>query len=355
VVWIGDNGIGGVRHNADMVASVRIGLAVLISLSVTATAFADTVRVTVDRALVWNRPSGVAVAITQLTRDTIVEVVRKIGDWYEVVLPRGAAGTETTIGYIRASQVVIETVGPPSPAAARIRTPIPPSRRPRKGLSILNIDAVYRDGRDDLTRSAAAFAGGYAEAGSITANYGNSTGVAFDLMYGQPVWGTIGLGVGAAYHLRSQSAAVDARIPHPFYFNQLRAATFGTPALKGHEAALHVPVLWMPPAFGSIKVLVYGGPSIFSVSQTVVHDLTLREAYPYDTVAIAGAITEDRTGTVFGFHAGADVSYFFHRSIGVGGGARYSRATITFSNDAGSTTDGVAGGIEAVGGLRFRF
>ena len=81
----------------------------------------------------------------------------------------------------------------------------------------------------------------------------------------------------------------------------------------------------------------------------------MHSEYPYDSVAIAGVITAERTGTVFGYHAGADVSYFFNQSVGVGGGARYSRATIKFSEDAGATTDGVAGGIEAAAGLRFRF
>jgi hypothetical protein len=337
-----------------VVASVRIWLAVLAFLCVTATAFADTVRITSDHALVWNRPSGVAVVITQLTKGTIVEVVRKTDDWYEILL-RGGAGAGTPTGYIRASQVVIESVGPPSAQAARARRASAPPRRVRTGPSILNVNAVYRVGQDDLIRTVTAFADEFAEAGSITSNHGTFTGVAFDLIYGQPMWGTVGLGVGAEYSLRKQSASVDARIPHPFYFNQLRAATFETPPLKGHEAALHIPVIWIPPAFGPIKVLVFGGPSIFRLSQTVVTDLTLNDVYPYDTVTIAGLITEVWTSTVFGYHAGADVSYFFNRSVGIGGGARYSHGIRGLANDPGDATDGAAGAIEADAGLRFRF
>ena len=56
-----------------------------------------------------------------------------------------------------------------------------------------------------------------------------------------------------------------------------------------------------------------------------------------------------------GYHVGGDVSYFFNPSIGVGGGVRYSHAEITFDQDDNVTTEGVAGGLSVVAGLRFLF
>jgi opacity protein-like surface antigen len=65
--------------------------------------------------------------------------------------------------------------------------------------------------------------------------------------------------------------------------------------------------------------------------------------------------TQEQKGTFWGYHAGADVSVFFTRSVGVGGGLRYSHANITgFEKDA-ATTSGVAGGVSVVAGVRFRF
>jgi hypothetical protein len=336
-------------------ASVRVSLSLLFALGFAATVFADTVRVTVDRALVWSRPSGISVIVTQLTKDTTVEVVRRVDDWYEIVLPRGAADPQIRTGYILASQVVVASVGPRSPQANRATPASVPPRLPKKYPAIFTIDAVYRIGRDDLTRSFTAFTDVFAEAGSIATNYGRSTGLALDLMFGQPIWGPLGVGVGADYYPRKQKATVEARIPHPFFFSHLRPATFDTPSLKGHEAAVHIPVMWMPPSFGPVKVLVFGGPSVFRVSQTVVTDLDLDEQYPYDTVTIAGVVTEERKGLLVGYHAGADVGYFFNRSIGIGGSALYSRATMTFDKDAEATTTGFAGAVQAVAGLRFRF
>ena len=144
---------------------------------------------------------------------------------------------------------MIETVGPPSAQAARVTAASVP-RPPRRHATIVNIDGVYRQGRDDLTRSLTAFKDVFAEEGTIDTNFGDNSGWALNLMIGQAVWGPIGVGVGAGYYLRDRSAAIDARIPHPFFFNQLRSATFDTPSLRGHEAAIHIPLIWMPPAFG---------------------------------------------------------------------------------------------------------
>jgi len=336
---------------------VRIILSWVFVISIATAAAADTVRVVVDRALVWTSPSGISVVITQLRKDQTVEVVRRVGDWYEIVLPRGLASVEGSTGFIRASQVVLQTVGPRT-------APTPPGRgttaaRPRGAAArhpgIFNIDATYRVGRKDLTRSIPAFADVFAEEGTIATNYGNRSGFAVSVLFGQRIRGQIGLGVGGDYYFRKRSAALEAHVPHPFFFNQLRTATFETGTLLGHEAAVHVPVLWMPPAHGSIKILVYGGPSAFRVSQTVVTDVSLDEQYPYDVATVTGVATDERKGTRFGYHAGGDVSYFFTRSTGVGGGVRYTHATLKFDHDAGATTTGAGGDLQAVVGLRFKF
>ncbi len=69
-----------------------------------------------------------------------------------------------------------------------------------------------------------------------------------------------------------------------------------------------------------MKILVFAGPSVFRISQTVVADLTLDERYPYDAVTIRGVTTAERKGTFAGYEAGADVSVFFTREVGVGVG-----------------------------------
>jgi len=335
----------------------RIAVFSLFVVSLAATASADTVRVVVDRALVWTRPGGVSIVMNQLLKDQTAEVVRRVGDWYEIVAPPGSGGGDRPTGFIAASQVVLES-GDSSArrsAAAPQRSPAAVrSTRPRRSPLVLDLDAAFRLGADDLTRSFTAFTDIFAEAGSIATNYGNRSGLAFDVRLAQPLARSFGVGVGLDYYFRNHDAAVDARVPHPFFFNQLRTGTFETAALRAREAAVDISGVWMP-AIGPLTIVVFGGPTVFHISQTVVTDVVLDERYPYDTVTITGVETGERKSTLFGYHAGGDVNYFFTPKIGVGGGVRYSHATIAFDNDRAVTTEGTAGGVSFMGGLRFRF
>jgi hypothetical protein len=336
----------------------RIAVFVFFVVSLAATASADTVRVVVDRALVWTRPGGVSIVMNQLLKDQTAEVVRRVGDWYEIVAPPGSGGGDRRTGFIAATQVVLEAGEPSSarPAPAPQRTPAAGgSSRTEKLPRLLNVDAAFRVGGDDLTRSFTAFTDVFAEAGSIATNYGNRSGLAFDVRLAQPIVRSVGVGVGLDYYLRNQHATVDARVPHPFFFNQLRTGKFETEPLSAHEAAVDISGVWMPPAIGPLTIVVFGGPTIFRVSQTVVTDLILDEQYPYDTVTITGVKTGERKSRLFGYHVGGDVSYFFSPTTGVGGGVRYSHAKLTFDNDGDVTTEGTAGGFAAVAGLRLRF
>jgi opacity protein-like surface antigen len=331
-------------------------LALLLVLVASAAAFADTVKVTTDRALVWSRPEGVAVVITQLKKGDTVEVVRRVGGWYEIIVPAPALSLEVRTGYISASQVAVDSVGGPSALvlAAKSGPPRPrPSQKP--GTSFFNIDGMRSRSSDDLTESITLFTPQLDENTSFSTNYGNPTAWSLDFMGGGPVWHSLGLGFAVGYHKRNRTAAIEAEIPHPYFYDTLRPASFTTEPLQSREAAFHFPAIFMPPAFGPIKVLLFAGPSIFRLSQTQVTNIIVNEAFPYDTVTISGVTTGEKKGTFWGYHAGADVSVFFTRSVGVGGGIRYSHANISgFEQDAATTT-GVAGGVSVVAGVRFRF
>jgi hypothetical protein len=256
-------------------------------------------------------------------------------------------------GFIRANQVAVEATGPMSARASRLSSPA----RGRRGRSatILLVDGAARLSGKALTRTSTAFTTAYAEDGSISAGYDEPTGMQFGVLASQFVWGPIGAGLGFDYASRNGSASLAATVPHPFFFDQDRAATFTASGLSEREVAIHIPVMWTPPTYGFMKILVFGGPSFFRVSRKLVTDLTLDDDYPYDVVAVAGAISERRTGSGVGFHAGADGSYFFTPAFGVGGGVRYSRGKLTFKNDTGAVTDGQAGALQIAAGIRFRF
>jgi hypothetical protein len=346
----------------------------LALLAVVPSASADTLRVTVDRALIWNRPSGVSVVLTQVTRGDILDVVRHLDEWYEIVLPRNLRIGQRT-GFIRASQVEIDQVGPPSEEAQAILAGQPPDREPRSAPqrpgtartpaaraarprnSFLHLNAGYRVGGDDFIRNADAFTERYAETGSIDTNYGNGKGLQFDILGGSRVGRQFGVGVDVSLYFRPDGPSVTGHVPHPFYLNQLRDASFEDEDLTGSEIGIHVPFMWMPPpSTGKLSVSLFAGPSFFRLTQDVVTDLKVDEQYPYDTVTITDTVSERLHGNAFGFHVGGDVSYFFSPGLGAGVTGRFSRAAIKFSDDFDNvTTSGHAGGGAISGGLRFRF
>ena len=319
------------------------------------TAHADTVRVVADRTLIWSSPSGVSVILNQASKDTVLDVVRRVNDWYEVVLPPASSGS--VVGYVLASQVTIASTGPPSAraaAAARRAVPPPPARTSER-TSFLNLSGAYQQGGTVLTRRSTAFAASYAEPGSIDGTYGRSAAWKIDVLGGQAVSHHVGVGLGISYQRRDRSATIAAQVPHPFFFGQLRPATFETSPLRQAEFAVHIPVVWMPTLAGRAKVLLFGGPSVFRVTQDVVSDLSLSETYPYDQVTVTGSTQTELSTTVFGFHAGADVAYMFTPAVGLGGGARYSSGQLELRDDADATSRGRPGGLEVSAGVRFRF
>lgn len=346
---------------------VARALAALAILLVATVARADTIRIITDRAIIWSTPTGVAVVLNQVPRDTVLMEARRIGDWYEVELPPGSSGADVPaapgsrprVGYIRAFQVRVETVAPvtrpATPTTAQAQTAQRPVLREPEKTAFLNIGAGYQLGSTDLTRHLVAFEHTYAEEGSIDANYGKSSGFLFDVVGGARVAGHISVGFGITYARRDEAATVDAHVPHPFVFQTLRDATFTTASLSGQELVLHIPILWTQSFRSATRITIFGGPSIFHVTQDFVSNVALNEVYPYDSVTITDTTQSEISDNAFGFHVGAGVTQFFGPTVGAGVDVRYSRASLDFADDANATTTARAGGLQVTGGVRFRF
>ena len=355
-------------------ATVARGLAGLaLVLLGTTTARAYTLRVVIDRSIVWSAQTGIPIALTQVRKDAILTDARRVGDWWEVALPAGSSGTEggvVRVGYIRASQVTVESVGPvrrpppvtdPLPILAIAGQP-PPSAAPtprapsasRPRTTFLDVSGGYAYG-NSLSQHLVAFADKYAEAGSIDADYGTGSGWLIDVVGGGRVWRQMSVGVGVTYERDSRSAAIDAKVPHPFFFGQLRDATFTSESLDHTETIVNIPIMWTSSFSSANRLEIFGGPSFFHVVQDLVSDVVLNEQYPYDTVSITGTTHQEHNHNAFGYHVGIDYAHFFSASTGVGVLVRYTGASLTFDDNANSTTDGRAGGVHVAGGIRFRF
>ncbi|MCY4659911.1 MAG: outer membrane beta-barrel protein [Acidobacteria bacterium] len=187
------------------------------------------------------------------------------------------------------------------------------------------------------------------EAGEVTTRYSGGGGSVFDGGLRVRVVGYLALGASVSLHSREGSASLGASLPHPFLFESPRRASLTVTGLDRRELAVHVPVLWLIPVGDSVELAVFGGPTIFRVTQDVVTGVSFTQRHPFDTVQLTRAQMAARSGTRTGFHAGVDVAYFFSELAGVAGKVRFSRAELDLAGPV------EAGGIHATAGLRLRF
>ena len=192
-----------------------------------------------------------------------------------------------------------------------------------------------------------------AENGRFDTDYDVGGGFAFDVSGAFVVWQNLAVGAGVTTFSTSTPTAIDAQVPHPFFFNQPRTVT-GEFEGDRSELAVHIQAKWIAPVSDKLLVTVFGGPSFFQVEQTIVTDFEYTESYPFDTATFSRAITSDESESAMGFHVGGDVAYYFSNQVGVGGMAQYSKATVEMTVPSG-TTDVKAGGLQVGGGLRLRF
>jgi hypothetical protein len=140
---------------------------------------------------------------------------------------------------------------------------------------------------------------------------------------------------------------VNASIPDPVHFGQLRAVTTSQGGAKHAENALHLDAVWMIPVAEKLDVGVFAGPSIFFVTQDTITTLTVTEPGP--TVSAPFASVKKTAG---GFNAGVDLQYLVHKQLAVGGLARFTWGSAKIVTGSKSLT---VGGFQLGGGVRYRF
>ena len=185
--------------------------------------------------------------------------------------------------------------------------------------------------------------------------YRFKTAMLFDVSGGVRVARHFGLGVGVSRFGIEDTARVSAQVPHPLFFDRDRSISGASPPLTRSERAIHLQALAIVPAGRSVTVTVFGGPTVFNVTQHLVTDVRFTHEYPYDTAAFSSTDTRREFGTTLGFHLGADVAYYFSAIAGIGGLIRYSRATAELPSAGDGALDIEVGGLHTVGGLRLRF
>lgn len=228
------------------------------------------------------------------------------------------------------------------------------AQTPRPVLSnrlFISVDGIYQAGSNDFGDSVTIREN--AENGRFETDYAVDAGPAFNISGAGVLWRNLAVGVGVSRFSKSTVTVIDASVPHPFFFNQPRSVT-GEFGGTRSELAVHVQVRGLFPVSDRVQVTLFGGPSFFTVEQSIVSDFDYTEAYPFDAAAFSRAVGDMQSESKVGFNVGGDVAYFFSRQVGIGVTLRYAGATVEMTLPSG-TADVKAGGGQIGGGLRLRF
>ena len=195
----------------------------------------------------------------------------------------------------------------------------------------------------------------FVEPSTVQANYSVKGAREFDVGGGVRVAHQLAVGGSFSRFAKAGDVSVDARVPHPFFFNRARTVTGNASDLSRREIGLHGKISWMATMRGGWELSVSGGPSFFKVDQDLIEDITINETYPFDTATFGSAVAKRHSSSALGFNAGADVTKLFTPHMGVGASVVVSRAKVKFDTFSDPTRTFDAGGTRVGGGLRFRF
>jgi hypothetical protein len=194
----------------------------------------------------------------------------------------------------------------------------------------------------------------YDETGVVTADGEASTGALMDFGAAFRVSGQITAGI--AFHRTSSANAwnVNGTAPHPLFFNQPRSFSVVASDLERVETGVHFTIGYLLPITDKLDLHIYGGPTLFNVSQEVVSGVTVTEANPQFTAVNAAPTVSKQEESAWGPNLGFDLSYLITRSFGLGGYMRYAAASADIPVMA-NTVETDLGGFQVGAGVRFRF
>ena len=194
-----------------------------------------------------------------------------------------------------------------------------------------------------------------AEEGRFNTDYTTRSGPSFDVSGGVLLRPKLGIGVGVSRYHSSTPVTLDAAIPHPFYFGQLRSVSGDVSGLSREELGVHIQVRGVFPVSRRVTVTLFGGPSFFQVSQDLMTRFSYSDAYPYDEVTFRSGESASSSESTVGVNAGGDVAYYFSTRVGLGFTGQFVRANVDLPSAGGGEIRVRAGGVSTGAGLRFRF
>ena len=194
-----------------------------------------------------------------------------------------------------------------------------------------------------------------AEQARFDTEYADTRGPGLDVTAGALVTRRMAVAVSASRFVQSTPATLSGSVPHPLYFDRSRTLGAEVGRLQRHELSVHLQARGILASGRRAEVALFGGPSIFRVSQDIVTGFGYGEAYPYDNVTFRSAETTEGSAMRVGFNVGTDLTLFLTRQLGLGAAVQFARGSVDLPAASGDEQRVTVGGLRAGGGLRVRF
>jgi len=203
----------------------------------------------------------------------------------------------------------------------------------------------------------------YGEDANLSAEHKIRGGAILDLGGSVNVWEDLAVGGAYTDFKKADITYIVGSVPHPILFDSDRILNVDAQTFPHRERAGHIYVSWrLPTDQWSIRQLqemdisVFGGPSYFSLTQGLVADIGLVEATgpPFSEVSVAPVSIGEYSKSGWGGHVGADFTYMFTSTIGVGAVLRFSKGTVDIPSSDGIVSISV-GGFQSGAGIRLKF
>lgn len=163
------------------------------------------------------------------------------------------------------------------------------------------------------------------------------------------VAGPIGVGIMGTSLKYSYEVGLSARL------GTATATATNLDEIERTDSAIDLSVAYQPTTPDQWRIRLFAGPTLFSVTQDFVQDMELAPTLPLRIVSYFKETEENQFAV--GFHAGADVAFFFSRHFGVGAMVRLNRGTVKIDEEPLSEepTELKVGSTIFAAGLRIRF
>lgn len=170
--------------------------------------------------------------------------------------------------------------------------------------------------------------------------------------------GSFGYGVRWSGFTFTENVLASITVPHPTIANRPGSDTAIATFLEGKQHAFDVPFSYVAHR-RDVRAVISGGPTAFYMSRDMVdsvHYNQLALTNGVNLVTITSTPTTEQHAWTLGVNGGADVTWFFSKYLGIGGGGRVNYGSVKVKDAlAGADTAIRLGQTTIVVGPRVRF